>query len=438
VKAVARRKRTSETWEKTSLRFSMANVLRTAETLRAKKSFENKHGLTTSYDLWSETENWRRQKFRSHTKNYDCFMTTADLMNLFVDTEQIEPLDEYIAHISDPQQLAKEDFIDEFKNMLSYHGSYYMLPIYCESTFFMYRKDLYEKYRLQEPKTTEDVWHNAKTIQEGEHGEIYGAITRGKSTLADNVYTWTPVLRAFGGNYFKDFPHDLSVVLDSPEAIESVRYYADLLQKFGPKNSSELTWEEMMPILWEGKVAQAWESTTVFGGLYKNPNCKYADQWKACDTPVASGQTAEKTKPGNLFVCSYAINADTSDKKKKAAFKWIEWATGKKTFRKMADEAPHLFRASSPRKSTLQLSTYSKENDIWIAPFIRSIQKYGDANATPKMKEWPAIGQIAGFYLEQTIAGRVSAQNACRRMQEEITHIVKNSGYPPYGNTRLI
>jgi hypothetical protein len=104
----------------------------------------------------------------------------------------------------------------------------------------------------------------------------------------------------------------------------------------------------------------------------------------------------------------------------------------------MADEAPHLFRASSPRKSTLQLSTYSKENDIWIAPFIRSIQKYGDANATPKMKEWPAIGQIAGFYLEQTIAGRVSAQNACRRMQEEITHIVKNSGYPPYGNTRLI
>ena len=74
-----------------------------------------------------------------------------------------------------------EDVFKSIRDGLSYDGKLYALPFYGESSFLMYRKDLFEEKGLKMPEqpTYDDIKKFAQALTNKEQG-FYGIAIRGK------------------------------------------------------------------------------------------------------------------------------------------------------------------------------------------------------------------------------------------------------------------
>lgn len=84
----------------------------------------------------------------------------------------IVPVDQWME--SDTAFYDGADFVKSYADTLRYKDGYYGLPVYGESTFLMYRKDLFEQYGIAVPKTFDELTAAAKTIKEKTEGKVAG------------------------------------------------------------------------------------------------------------------------------------------------------------------------------------------------------------------------------------------------------------------------
>lgn len=427
-------------WEGQSIHAAMTNVPGTDQILSYVPSFQNQYNIQLSHEYFSSDA--VREKtlidFEGHTKQYDVVMTGTDFTPLFTSGNMIVPLDQYIndPSIAEPDQLALDDIVDAFRGMGQFNGVEYELPHYGESTFTFWRTDLYEKYGLSEPKTTDDLWHNAETIFKGEKGKVFGITLRGRRGQGENCYTYAPVMRAFGARFFKDYPKDLTPTLDSSENLAALKWYSGILQNFAQPGVAGMGVMDCLVDDQKGIVAQGMEATPIIHYIYKNKDSAFPDAWKAMPAmPCAPGYSVDKEKPMELYCWNWAINADVDDKRKMAAFKWMQFATGQKTtsnlWKGVDLPTPFLYRGAVTRKSVLALPQIQAEKDVWVDAFLYSAMN-ADVEIRPRIPEWPDIGDIVGLYLQDTIAGGAKPEYAVARMQDEVERIVKAAKYPPY------
>ena len=94
--------------------------------------------------------------------------------------------------------------------------------------------------------------------------------------IVENHYgwNWIPFLMGFGGQVFRDPPHDLMPMLDTPEAIEAADFYAGLLRDYGPNGILSDTYDEVVVDLKNGP------------GNYSTNNQDFLVQMGAADSKV--------------------------------------------------------------------------------------------------------------------------------------------------------
>jgi multiple sugar transport system substrate-binding protein len=428
-------------WEGQSLHAAMIDVPGAKQIEALAPNFTKEYNIAFS-DEWYSEEALREKTlvdFMADTKAFDNVMTGSDFLTTFASGKEIEPIDHYIndPSIAEPDKLALDDFEPIFLGMGQYNGVQYELPHYGESTFLFWRTDLYEQYGLSQPKTTDELYHNAEAIFTGSKGKVYGIVLRGRRGQGLNVYTWTPFMRAFGGRFFKDYPKDFTPTLNTPEVLAATKFYADILQKFGPPGVASYTWAEVIVELQKGTAGQCEDATSLFHQVYRNPNSKYPENWMTMPgIPCAPGYSVDKEKPMDIYTWNWAINQDIDDKRKQAAFKWLQWATGKPTttalYTGQGLPSPYLFRGAITRKSVAAVPAIQAEKDVWVDSFFKSVDA-ADPDVRPRIPEWPNIGDICGLYLQDTISGGSKPEFAVARMQQEVEAIVKAAKYPPYG-----
>ena len=133
-------------------------------------------------------------------------------------------------------ELSSEyDIDDVFKSLrdgLSYDGKLYALPFYGESSYLMYRKDLFEQKGLKMPEqpTFEDIAKFAAALNDKEHG-FYGLALRGQPGWGENMATVDTMANSFGATWFD---MDWHPTLDTPAWKNALSFYADLVKKYGP------------------------------------------------------------------------------------------------------------------------------------------------------------------------------------------------------------
>lgn len=108
----------------------------------------------------------------------------------------------------------------------------YDIPIHVESQVLYYRTDLFEKAGVQ-PPTTFDEWLKVAedmTVDTNGDGQVdqYGVALLGG--MPSNYFYFSAILWANGGDYFDE---NNNVVIDSPEAIEALEFWAKL-SKYAP------------------------------------------------------------------------------------------------------------------------------------------------------------------------------------------------------------
>jgi multiple sugar transport system substrate-binding protein len=286
--------------------------------------FEKETGIKVKIDSYFEDQLTQKTsvEFASNSKNIDVVMfRPLQDGKMFHKNGYFGTLNDYVAK----EDKYTDDFIPSSLGSVKDGDELYGLPLVTETEVLYYRKDLLEKAGLSVPTTLEELEKAAKQLNDPKSG-VSGFVARGKRAAA--VTQFSSFLYSFGGDFMKDG----TATLTSPEALEAFNYYGNLLNKYGPKGTLNMSWPEAMAVFTQGKAAFYTEASSLFTNATDASKSTVAD--KVGFAPFPSG--VKGSKPYNIT--SWAIGIGANSEKKAAAWKFIKWAESKEMVQKLQAE----------------------------------------------------------------------------------------------------
>lgn len=179
-----------------------------------------------------------------------------------IDADAIIPLDDLIDH------MGRDRFYEApLKEMTDENGSCYAVPLYSHAQVMWYRKDLLQKYNLDVPKTWDELYEAATTIQKGENGAVYGcSVPLGTNDMMASRYL-NFYVRSAGETLLTE---DGKANLTSQAAIDGINYWIKMYKENSPAESINYNVLDQATLYYLGKNAFDFNSGFQIGGVASN------------------------------------------------------------------------------------------------------------------------------------------------------------------------
>ena len=324
-----------------------------------------------------------------------------------------------------------DDIIPAIRGGLSVDGTLYAAPFYGESSFVMYRKDLFEKSGLTMPDapTWEFVGEAARKIK-ADNPDVNGICLRGKAGWGENMAFLTAMSNSFGARWFDE---NWQPQFDQPEWKNTLDFYVNLMKEAGPSGASSNGFNENLALFQQGKCGM-WIDATVAASFVSDPqNSTVADK-----VGYALAPDTGLGKRGNwLWAWSLAIPAGSQ--KAEAAQKFIAWATSKSYLELVASKEGWANVPPGTRTSLYANPEYEK-----AAPFAKmTLDSINSADPTkPTVKPVPyvgvqfvaipqfqSLGTQVGQLFSAALAGQQSVDDALAAAQSISVREMTRGGY---------
>jgi sorbitol/mannitol transport system substrate-binding protein len=324
------------------------------------------------------------------------------------------------------------DLIKPVRNGLSAGGKLYASPFYGESSFLMYRKDIFKKAGVTMP--AHPTWTQVAAIAKKLNTpNMAGICLRGKPGWGDLGAAFTTVLNTFGGTWWSANP-DGSVgkaQVDQPAFKNALQFYTGLIKDAGEKDAANASFNECLSQYKDGKVAM-WYDATVAAGLLEASGSPVQGKNGYVAAPV------NKTKQsGWLWSWALAIPKTTSNAA--LAWKYISFATGPKYIKEAGPKVPGGWASIPPgtRKSTYRLAQYKKAAAAFAQPTLTAMSTAPIGNpGTSKRPGFPGVqyvgipqfqdvGNQCTQQFSAVIAGRTAIDAAlknCQQIASQVGH----------------
>ena len=221
--------------------------------------------------------------------------------------------------------FAWDDFIPAVRDGAIVDGKIPIIPDRAASLpILFYRRDLFEQFKLQRPKTWQDVTAAAKTIYEGTNKQVFGIVLRGKGAAATSMFG--PVLYDFGGRWADRTTGDIA--LNTPEALAAFEWWGSMLRNYGPPGSVNNHWAEVTSIFAQGRAAMTFDDIT-FATTFSDVS-KSAVAGKVGYAPAPTGPRSDAWRRESLLapnVTGLAISG--LGKQKEAAWLLVQYLSDK-------------------------------------------------------------------------------------------------------------
>jgi sorbitol/mannitol transport system substrate-binding protein len=325
------------------------------------------------------------------------------------------------------------DIIPQVKAGLSYDGKLFAVPFYAESSFTMYRKDLFAKAGITMPEkpTYQQIAEYADKLTDKANG-IYGICLRGKPGWGENMAFLTTAANAFGGQWFdmKWQPQ-----LTSQPWKNAIGWYLDVMKKDGPPGATANGFNENQALFSTGKCAMWIDATSAAGRIYDPKQSQVADKTDFTASPIT-----DKDPKASGWSWAWALGIPNSTKQSEAAKKFVKWATSKDYVKLVGETEGWVAAPPGTRKST-----YENENYIKAAPFakavLNAIQVTDPAHPTVNpvpytgvqfvaIPEFQAIGTTVGQDIAAALAGQDTVDQALAKANAATERVMKKAGYP--------
>ncbi|MCR4265011.1 sugar ABC transporter substrate-binding protein [Nitratireductor sp. ZSWI3] len=325
-----------------------------------------------------------------------------------------------------------DDLLPAIRAGLSIDGALYAAPFYGESSFVMYRKDLFDEAGLEMPEapTWDFIGEAARKITD-KGNEIYGICLRGKAGWGENMAFLTAMANSFGARWFD---MDWNPQFDQPQWKEALQFYIDLMKDAGPPGASSNGFNENLALFQTGKCGM-WIDATVAASFVSNP-----DESKVADkVGFALAPDNGLGKRGNwLWAWSLAVPAGSQ--KTDAAKKFIAWATSKEYSELVAEKEGWANVPPGTRTSLYANPAYQE-----AAPFadltLKSIQAADPTHPTVDdvpyvgvqfvaIPEFQGIGTAVGQQFSAALAGQTTVDQALAGAQALTAREMQKAGYP--------
>lgn len=197
-------------------------------------------------------------------------------------------------------------------------GALMGVPVNGNVQVLYYNTEIYEQFGLKPPKTWDDLFANAKAIQEG--GEYYGFVPR--AARDSIVYNFTPYLFSHDAAFFRiTGPDQAEVTLNSPEGLKALETYVKIATEAGPPGPGNIAQGELIQLMATGKGAQAIAVIAAWGQL-EDPNAsRVVGKINAALLPA--GPDGMIASSAGHWVAG--IPKNVAPEKQKAALAFLDW-----------------------------------------------------------------------------------------------------------------
>ncbi|QUW90602.1 sugar ABC transporter substrate-binding protein [Streptomyces sp. V17-9] len=357
------------------------------------------------------------QDFANQAGQYDVATLSNYEIPIYARNDWLHEMNSYVAE--DPG-YDEEDILGPMRESLTGDdGKLYGQPFYGESSFLMYRKDLFAEAGLTMPEhpTWTQVADFAEKLDGAEPG-MKGICLRGLPGWGELMAPLTTVVNTFGGTWFDQ---DWQARLDSPEWEKATKFYVDLVREHGESGAAQSGFAECLNNMTQGKVAMWYDATSAAGSL------------DAADSPVKgkigyAPAPVEKTdSAGWLYTWAWGIQKASRNSDK--AWKFVSWASSKEYEQLVGDEIGWSNVPAGKRASTYENPAYVKEAAAFQEMTRKAIEgaKPKDPGVQPRpapgiqfvgIPEFTDLGTKVSQEISAAIAGRQSVEEALKKSQQ--------------------
>ncbi|GAB3373542.1 carbohydrate ABC transporter substrate-binding protein (CUT1 family) [Amycolatopsis echigonensis] len=336
--------------------------------------------------------------------------------------ENLEP------HMKATPGYDEADFIPSIRQSLSYENQMYAVPFYGESSFVVYRKDLFQKAGLNMPAhpTWEQIADFAAKLDDKKAG-VAGICLRGKPGWGESLAPFTTVANTFGAQWFDK---NWNAKLTSPEFTQAANFYVNLLREHGEVGASSAGFTECGTKYAQGNAAMWYDATSMTGTTEDPKTSHVVGKNGYAAAPV------EKTQASG-WLYTWALGIPKVGKNKDDAWKFMAWMTNKEYAKKVGETYGWNRVPPGTRKSTYEIPQYKEAAKAYAQPTLDGIaaanQQKTMANPVPYpgiqfvgIPEFQDLGTRVSQQLSAAIAGQTSVADALAQSQKYAESVGKS------------
>lgn len=324
-----------------------------------------------------------------------------------------------------------EDVLEGIRLGLSYEEELYALPFYGESSMLFYNTALFEEAGLIMPEqpTWDEIREFACALHDPDNGQ-YGITLRGLPGWGEVMAPLSTVVNTYGGRWFDE---NWEPQLNSPEWIEAVTFYTDLVKDCGEPGPTGIGFTESLTLMSQGQAAM-WVDATVAAGFLSDPTqSQITDSLGFAPAPV--GPVAK----GNHWLWSWNLGIPTTTQHPAEALQFITWATSIDYINFVGET--NGWQTIPPGT---RISTYENQNYLDAAPFAETVLDLmlsadpTDSTRDPVpyigvqfvgIPEFQGIGTDVSQFIAEIFTGDATVEEALNAANEAVRDTMDEAGY---------
>ncbi|MFE3851433.1 ABC transporter substrate-binding protein [Streptomyces griseorubiginosus] len=403
----------------TSVNVLMVNNSQMTELQKLAPRFTEETGIKVNFTVLPENDVRDKisQDFANQAGQYDVATLSNYEIPIYARNGWLHEMDSYVA--KDPSYDEQDVLKPMRQSLTGDDGKLYGQPFYGESSFLMYRKDVFAKEGLTMPAhpTWTQVADLAAKVDGAESG-MKGICLRGLPGWGEVMAPLTTVVNTFGGTWFDK---SWKAQLDSPAFEKATKFYVDLVREHGESGAAQSGFAECLNNMTQGKVAMWYDATSAAGLL------------EAADSPVrgklgyAPAPVERTESSGWLYTWAWGIQ--NASRNPDNAWKFVSWASSKQYEQLVGDEIGWSNVPAGKRASTYTNPAYRKSAAAFQEMTKEAIEQArpDDPGVQPRpapgiqfvgIPEFTDLGTRVSQEISAAIAGRQSVESALRKSQQ--------------------
>src|SRR6266849_678921 len=280
----------------------------------------------------------------------------------------------------------------------------YSLPLISDCQLFFYRNDIYKNGA---PSSWDDVLQMARQHSDPSRRQ-YGWVTRGVkgNPIMNSFFV---LLHDFGGDIFGE---NWKVVFNSPQAVDALEFYLNLL-RYAPPGVAEFDSDQEGATLLQGN---AFAATIWTGWCPQTDDPTKSRVVGKINFDVPPKKVNQIAKLG-LFMAGIAASAPH----KTEALEFLKWFSSPSSQLRFARAGGTPFRTSAFKDEE------ARKKSRWLDAILRALTL---GVPSPRTSDWSKVEDILGTELNKALLERGNAKKHLDAGAAEATGFLKSAGYP--------
>ena len=373
--------------------------------------FEAETGIKANIDVIGQDvfENRITLSFTGGTGDIDVVHTPVIQVQRWIQAGWLQPMTNLVS------EETTSDILAGPLGAYSVNGEQWALPFFAGVGLMSYREDLLEKAGVGVPQTWEEMLDVAAKITTDDQAAIALRAVPGQGF---NMFIFPMVMRAYGGTFFTDYEGgDLTPAINSPENVEALKIYTQLINEFGPDGAGNFNFAEVNAAAKNGQIAFAVEGTGIISQIVDPAQSQFADV-----TGIALPPGGPAGRSPAIGV--HGMGIPTSAPNPEASAKFIEWAVSAETVAKIAmSESFPDFTTASVADNAEVVAKYADIHPDFLTTRVAALD-LAIGHYRPLIPEWPALGQAIGESVNAAINGLMTAEEALEQAEADMRDIL--------------